>query len=371
MLDVLSGRSAYDDGIITLNGNVVTDKVMKKLKKKIAYVKQNDIFFGHLTVRDQLTYTAFLRLPSKWTKARKIAEVNRILAVLRLSSCAETPIFLLSGGERKRVNIATELLTDPILVLLDEPTSGLDSTNAKALINILDDLAVKEGKAVVTSIHQPSSGAFFGFHRLMLLAEGNLIYYGEPLDSLVYLKNVDMECPIQYNAADHWMDLLVTDDAVKDMNSLHCGTCSSARVTSTRDQLIHAWDKEAFSKTVDSQMDEDRSRKLKRLSCIAENQAEYYDYSFNTLWWTQFGILLHRSMKNSRSAIFTPINIIKSAVISTCVGLLWFQLPYTSSEVYNRSSFFFFTMSFWVIEAMYGALLAFPSERDIMYKVCL
>jgi ABC-type multidrug transport system ATPase subunit len=367
MLDVLSGRCAYDDGIITLNGNVVTDKVMKKLKKKIAYVKQSDIFFGHLSVRDQLTYTAFLRLPSKWTKARKTLEVNRILAVLRLTSCAETPIFLLSGGERKRVNIATELLTDPVLVLLDEPTSGLDSTNAKALINILNDLAIKEGKTVITSIHQPSSGAFFGFNKLMLLANGNLIYFGGPQESLSYLKNLNYECPNQYNAADHWMDLLVVDDG---MNYSLKSSDGQSRLASTyiytREALINSWDKEAFSRIVFSEMDEDRAKKQKRLSCIADCQDGDH---FNTSWWVQFRVLLHRSMKNSRSAIFTPINVIKSAILSTCVGLLWFQLPYTLSEVYNRSSFFFFTMAFWVIESMYGALLAFPSERDVMFKV--
>jgi len=357
MLDVLSGRCAYDDGVITLNGTVVTDKVMKKLKKKIAYVKQSDIFFGHLTVRDQLTYTAFLRLPSKWTKARKISEVNRILAVLRLSSCAETPIFLLSGGERKRVNIATELLTDPVLVLLDEPTSGLDSTTAQGLIKILDSLAMKEGKTIITSIHQPSSGVFFGFHRLMLLANGNLIYYGEPQASLAYVKNLKMDCPSGYNAADHWMDLLVVDSS------------STSAKSSTRDQLVHAWEKDVFSQNVDGLMNEDRSRTMvRRLSSTIGDDSKDGGTSFNTSWWTQFGVLVHRSMKNSRSAIFTPINLIKSALIGLCAGLLWFQLPYTSAEVFNRSSLFFFTMTYWVFDAMFGAFMAFPSERAILFK---
>ena len=83
ILDVLSGRSSYDGGVINLDGDHVTDKVMKKLKKKVAYVKQNDLFFGHLTVRDQLTYTAFLRLPSSLPKAQKVAEVDRIIKQVR------------------------------------------------------------------------------------------------------------------------------------------------------------------------------------------------------------------------------------------------------------------------------------------------
>lgn len=102
ILDVLAGRSSYDAGTIVLDHEVVTDRVMKRLKKKIAYVKQNDLFFGHLTVRDQLTYTAFLRLPSDWPRVRKLAEVNRIIQQLRLEKCADTAIFMVSGGEKKR-----------------------------------------------------------------------------------------------------------------------------------------------------------------------------------------------------------------------------------------------------------------------------
>ena len=119
ILDVLSGRSSYDSGVITLDGEIVTDRIMKKMKKRVAYVKQSDLFFGHLTVRDQLTYTAFLRLPSSWPKAKKVGEVDRIIKQLRLQKCAETPIFMISGGEKKRVNIGSELLTDPAIILLE------------------------------------------------------------------------------------------------------------------------------------------------------------------------------------------------------------------------------------------------------------
>jgi len=115
IIDVLAGRSSYDAGSITLDHEVVTDRVMKKLKRKVAYVKQSDLFFGHLTVRDQLTYTAFLRLPSDWPKARKLAEVNRIIQQLRLEKCADTAIFMLSGGEKKRGEFSLSLISRCIL----------------------------------------------------------------------------------------------------------------------------------------------------------------------------------------------------------------------------------------------------------------
>lgn len=123
LLNCLSGRTSYESGVITVNGKPLASNAMRKrLMAQIAYVRQADVFFTHLTVRDQLGYTAFLRLPQAWTKARKLDEVERIITLLRLTKVADSKISMLSGGEKKRVNIGTELLTDPSCLLLDEPT---------------------------------------------------------------------------------------------------------------------------------------------------------------------------------------------------------------------------------------------------------
>ena len=97
LLDVLSSRSAYDEGTIYLNDLSMTDNPgrMKSLKRKIAYIKQKDIFFEHLSVKDQLRYTAFLRLG--YTRAQKLNEVQKVIQLLRLEKCADTPIMLISG----------------------------------------------------------------------------------------------------------------------------------------------------------------------------------------------------------------------------------------------------------------------------------
>ena len=124
LLNCLSGRTSYNSGVVSVNGTPIPRKstAMKRLMTKVVYVRQNDIFFTHLTVRDQLLYTALLRLPQEWPHIRKIEEVDRIIKVLRLSKCQNSQISMISGGEKKRVNIGTELLTDPSCILLDEPT---------------------------------------------------------------------------------------------------------------------------------------------------------------------------------------------------------------------------------------------------------
>jgi len=119
LLNVLSGRSSYQDGTLSINGDPVNAHTMKRLMTAVGYVKQSDIFFGHLTVRDQLTYTALLRLKGDNSTGAKHAEVERLLTLLRLHKVAESRINTVSGGERKRVNIGTELLTDPAVLLLD------------------------------------------------------------------------------------------------------------------------------------------------------------------------------------------------------------------------------------------------------------
>lgn len=474
LLDVLAGRSVYQEGQIFLNHAEITNapSKVKALKRKIAYIKQQDIFFDHLTVKDQLTYTAFLRLGDEFSKEEKQQEVNKVIQLLRLKKCQDTPIRLVSGGERKRVNIGTELLTNPSIIMLDEPTSGLDSTSAVALIQLLVSLAHDHGKTVVTSIHQPSSAVFHKFDRVLFLADGCVVYYGTPSDSLVYCDRLSLKCPEGYNAADHWMDLLVEDSAIDNGEHHDVGVDvgeggdeeenrglvnhafpialerqkggygdgddvegqeKTASVTFARDpatatttstvqdkngknplmgktvfqkvlrkmstltvnkpthlmdeakrkrdeyrfkttskaKLINHWNVDAFAQEMDNVYGCDGDDDKLSLSTATHNDDGFLDTSekkFNTSWMTQFHVLLHRSLKNSRSAILTSINITKSVALGTLTGLLWFQLPYTEKSVPDRGSFLFFAITYWIFDGIFTAIFAFPMERAIIFK---
>jgi len=426
LLNCLSGRNPYSSGVVSVNGRPLGGSDMKRLMTKIAYVKQSDIFFEHLTVRDQLGYTAMLRLPEAWTKQKKMDEVDRIIQLLRLTKVENSAIRTLSGGEKKRVNIGTELLTDPAVLLLDEPTSGLDSTSAVALVKMLQELARTSNKTIITSIHQPSSAVFASFDRLIMLAEGHVVYFGRPRDSLKYLRQQKLDCPDGYNAADHWMDLLVQDSAIDEEvdNSDHDDTnatnadadpspiTSSYKINSDveassgnngpseikesneekddqiigfsksmqhtrksmgmtkRQQLIGAWDKEAVAEQIDFIVEQEQTnRMLLDISTQdSKNKNEQQTSKYSTSWGLQYRTLVHRSLKNSRSAIFTPLNLVKSCALGLISGLLWFQMEYTESRVFDRSSYFFFTMTFWVFDAMFQSFLTFPTERAVVLK---
>lgn len=402
LLNTLSGRSVYESGTISINGEILQSQTgMKRLMSKIAYVKQADIFFQHLTVRDQFTYTALLRLPRTMNTERKVAEVDRIISLLRLTKVENSPIKMLSGGEAKRVNIGTELLTDPSVLLLDEPTSGLDSTTAVALLQLLHRLARGDGinespKTVITSIHQPSSAVFRSFDKLLMLSDGKVVYFGGPVESLDYLRTQNLACPDGYNAADHWIDLLVGDDNPEEQKETKEGTDAdndktpdqtdndadadnnkqelevlliSTKKVLPRIQLQLAWDNEAVAEQMDAAIEDigatGKSTNTET-SLVDPNGKPRSKY--NTSWATQYWVLTHRCLKNSRSAIFTPLNLVKSVCVGLIAGMLWWQMEYTESRIHDRSSYFFFTQTYWVFDSMMGALMAFPAERAVILK---
>ena len=123
-MNTLSGRALSGvTGDIWFNDQ----RYERSMKRKLAYVLQQDLFFENLTVKQQLTYTALLRLPNGLSRSDKLAQVEQIIDQLRIRKCANTPIMLISGGEKKRVNIGTELFTNPSVIFLDGKVSHYET----------------------------------------------------------------------------------------------------------------------------------------------------------------------------------------------------------------------------------------------------
>ncbi|KAK2998764.1 hypothetical protein RJ639_024557 [Escallonia herrerae] len=153
-----------------------------------AYVTQEDILLGTLTVKETITYSAQLRLPGNMTKDQVNEIVEGTIMEMGLQDCADQLIGnwhlrCISGGEKKRLGIALEILTRPSLLFLDEPTSGLDSASAFFVVQALRNVCCG-GRTIISSIHQPSSEVFALFNDLFLLSGGETVYFGEAKKAL-------------------------------------------------------------------------------------------------------------------------------------------------------------------------------------------
>lgn len=184
---------------------------MKNFSSYSAYVQQDDILFQTMTVRECLTFAARLKLPG--SEEEKLARVNFMIATLKLTKCQNTriggPLVKgVSGGERKRTSIGVELITDPNLIFLDEPTTGLDSFTATAVMETLGDLARKENRTVISTIHQPNTDIFEMFDLLVLLAAGKIIYFNKSDKSVDYFGNLGHLCPELSNPTDYFMTMM-------------------------------------------------------------------------------------------------------------------------------------------------------------------
>jgi len=195
LLNVLNGNLKPMMGEVLINGyNLYDENEKKKLQGVIGYVPQDDLLIEELTVFQNLYFNAKLCLNE--FSEEKIAEVvNNILEDLDLKEIKDLKVGnplnkVISGGQRKRVNIALELLREPSILFIDEPTSGLSSVDSEVVMNLLKEQTFK-GKLIIVNIHQPSSDLYKMFDKVIILDKGGYqIYYGNPGDAIIYFKTL-------------------------------------------------------------------------------------------------------------------------------------------------------------------------------------
>eukprot|EP00794_Sanderia_malayensis_P003789 gene3789-4312_t len=196
-------------GSIKVNGQ----EIGKKMKTISAYVQQEDLYIGTLTVREHLYFQAMLRIEKSVPKSEKLARADKVIHELGLTKCKDTVIGIpgrirgISGGELKRLSFASEVLTNPALLFVDEPTSGLDSFMAQNVIGALQKMAAG-GRTILTTIHQPSSEVYNMFDKVLFMSEGRVAYIGKTNDALPFFSSLGYPCPPNYNPADHFIGTL-------------------------------------------------------------------------------------------------------------------------------------------------------------------
>ncbi|XP_026867371.2 ATP-binding cassette sub-family G member 5 [Electrophorus electricus] len=214
LLDAIAGRigkSGTLTGEVFVNGRKIKQD---QFQECFSYVLQSDNLLSYLTVEETLTFTAQLAL--RWHSAQAIRKkVDAVMAELSLSHVAHSVIGGrifpgISGGERRRVSIASQLLQDPKVILLDEPTTGLDSMTANQIVVLLAELA-KRDRIVIVTIHQPRSELFRIFSRIAIMSCGELVFCGQPEEMVDFFSICGYECPEYCNPFDIYVDLTSVD----------------------------------------------------------------------------------------------------------------------------------------------------------------
>ncbi len=206
LLNVLCGTEKPSKGEVLINGiNLHTEK--EKLEGVIGLIPQDDLLIEELTVYDNLYYNAKLCFSNKSDEeinSLVIKTLSNLGLLERRDLKVGSPLNkTISGGQRKRLNIALELIREPSILFVDEPTSGLSSRDSENVMDLLRELALK-GKLIFVVIHQPSSEIYKMFDKMIVLDTGGyLIYYGNPVEAVMYFKRIDAqinnnvgECPV-------------------------------------------------------------------------------------------------------------------------------------------------------------------------------
>ena len=307
LLGILNGNIEPDSGTITVNGFPVSDP---KIKQLIGFVPQDDLLIEELTVYENLWFTA--RFSFDGLSKQAIEErVNAVLADLDLTDIKTlevgSPIRkIISGGQRKRLNIALELIREPAILYLDEPTSGLSSTDSEKVIMLLKE-QTHRGRLVVVNIHQPSSEIYKLFDRLWLLDRGGYpIYDGNPIEAVTYFKQ----------AAKY------TDQDIS-----VCSTCGNVNP-------------ELILNIIDSKVIDDSGNQLNIRKFTPQEWHERYTSSCSSLkkvqklklpdnqlrkpsWWKQFFIFLERNIRTKlTNKQYLTIALVEAPLLAIIVALL-------------------------------------------------
>jgi ABC-type multidrug transport system ATPase subunit len=371
--------------------------------------------FPSLTVQETVRYAAALRLPddetlpsSKKRRIKKQDAADAIVDALGLQRARDVPVggafaFFgrgVSGGERKRVAVAVEMLTEPSVLILDEPTSGLDATVALRLVRTLADLAKgaatvssrddglierrnEDGRTIILTIHQPSSRVVKQFDATLFLARGRRAFYGDARGIRAYFASMNAYQDFDTNPAEFCVDVCNGEiGEYVGTDASRAGVNSHAKTF----MLLCTDDAERGVDIVAARSEKCLGRVARDGTVGATEKIVAFDAyehlvtplpksntsppRFAVSWCAQTRVLLRRSLASRRGVLFDALKTTQVVVVALLVGFLWFQRGAIVgvAAVGDVAGFLFFELLFLSFLTLFGSLFTFPDERAVICK---
>ncbi|XP_066594323.1 ATP-binding cassette sub-family G member 4 [Prorops nasuta] len=388
LMNVLAGyKTSHLSGSVLINGK---DRNLRGFRKMSCYIMQDDRLLPHLTVYEAMTVSANLKLGKDISATAKKVVVEEIIETLGLSDASNTQTHSLSGGQRKRLSIALELVNNPPVMFFDEPTSGLDSSSCFQCLNLLKSLS-RGGRTIICTIHQPSARLFEMFDHLYLLAEGQCIYQGNVGGLVPFLSSMGLECPSYHNPADYVMEVASGEHGecvhklVMAVNNGKCNNYQHHQAAITASQAVS---NDIAKESPQEQPKPDSTALIPNgvakapgngiaitipVSCTTSllDSAESVEQKvgFPTNGWIQFWILLKRTfLSQLRDMTLTRLRLVSHIVVGLLIGVACYDIGDEASEVRSNAGCVFFTVMFLMFTALMPTILTFPLEMAVFVR---
>ncbi|KAK0468631.1 P-loop containing nucleoside triphosphate hydrolase protein [Armillaria novae-zelandiae] len=341
-------------GTMTLNGIRAKPEVMSTL---CSYVTQDDsALLPYLTVLETLQFAAALRLPRSMSKEEQRQRVDEVILKMGLKECRYTLIGNellkgISGGEKRRVSIAVQVLTEPQVLVLDEPTSGLDAFTATSILDVLAQLA-KEGRTIITTLHQSSSELYKRFGNVLLLVKGGRVAYSGPANKMLeYMSSVGFECPSMMNPADFALDVVSVDTRDAEQEEL-----GRAKVN----QLVQAFKTRQDVKNCVTSV-------VEKHAGISSTNFKGYERKMLSIT-TSLPVLFKRGvLAFLRQKSLLVVRIGGTLTVAIGIGLYYSPIGHDYASIQSRVGLVQKTLPLFFVGIIQNVAV-FPIERDFFYR---